>query len=540
MASFEIRWWNRLSVKLTAAIAAISLATLSTFVYLELRSHRDHLVAEVVRGAALFSDTIRSSTYHHMLADMRADAYRTMETIGQQEGIERVRFFNKEGRVTFSTERAEIDTFVDTRAESCFACHEADQPIERLAIPSRSRIYHARDGHRTLGMVTPIYNEPACYTAPCHVNGETVIVHPESQRVLGVVDIGISLARIDGDLASLQRRTSVLGGIAVLVLAAVVGLFTRRFVVHPVVALVQGTERLSQGDLSHRIDVRRQDELGRLATSFNGMADSLGRSRAERLHLLETLEKQVEERTAALRDAQAQLIQSEKLASLGKLAASIAHEINNPLTGILTYAKLLVRMLNEDELDEKTLTACVRHLRLVQRETERCTVIVRNLLDFARQRPLSLKQMDLRAAVEEALSLLGNQAGLRGISVEKDLQELPSVFADFGQLRQAILNIVLNACEAIESGGTVRVSSRFLPEEKMVKLDVSDNGVGIAPEHLTKILDPFFTTKEKGTGLGLSVVYGIIERHGGRLDIRSEVGKGTTVSVRLPVEEAVH
>ncbi|MBE3133131.1 MAG: two-component sensor histidine kinase, partial [Acidobacteria bacterium] len=240
----------------------------------------------------------------------------------------------------------------------------------------------------------------------------------------------------------------------------------------------------------------------------------------------------------ALKDAQSQLIQSEKMSSLGKLAASVAHEINNPLSGILTYAKLMIRMHEEGELTPKVREACVRNLKLVQRETERCSAIVRNLLDFARQRPLSLKDVDLNVVAEEALSLLANQIAIFGITLVKQFTPLPAVRADFGQLRQAVVNIALNACEAMNKGGTLTVSSAVQPDRKWVRLTLADTGPGIVPEHMSKILDPFFTTKEKGTGLGLSVVYGIIERHGGKLELASEVGRGTTIVIRLPAAVA--
>ncbi|MBE3071390.1 MAG: HAMP domain-containing protein, partial [Acidobacteria bacterium] len=287
-----------------------------------------------------------------------------------------------------------------------------------------------------------------------------------------------------------------------------------------------------------RIPVHRTDEIGLLAASFNEMTDSLRRARGELRALTESLERQVDDRTAALKDAQSQLIQSEKMSSLGKLAASVAHEINNPLSGILTYAKLMIRMHEEGELTPKVREACVRNLKLVQRETERCSAIVRNLLDFARQRPLSLKDVDLNVVAEEALSLLANQIAIFGITLVKQLAPLPAVRADFGQLRQAVVNIALNACEAMNKGGTLTVSSAVQPDRKWVRLTLADTGPGIVPEHMSKILDPFFTTKEKGTGLGLSVVYGIIERHGGKLELASEVGRGTTIVIRLPAAVA--
>ncbi len=526
----RIRWWNSLSVRLIAATSLVAVATIAGVVLLSLQVQQRSLVDEVVRGAALFSDTIKASTYHDMLEDQRDDAYLIMQTIGRQHGVEKVRIFNKEGRVTFSTDRREIGAMVDKRAESCYACHAAGQPIVRLNIPSRSRIYQP-NGHRILAMVTPIYNEPTCSNAACHY-------HPASQRVLGVVDIAISLAEIDQRIAALRRRTLLMGAAALLIIAAVTSYFGRRFVVRPVHRLLVGTRAIAHGNLDQQVVVRRADEIGELTLAFNDMARSLSTAQRDLEALNQSLERQVEERTAALKEAQAQLVQSEKMSSLGKLSASIAHEINNPLAGILTIAKLLLRTHEEGTLDEKARAAAVRNLKLVQRETERCSAIVRNLLDFARQRPLALKRLDVNAPIDEVLSLLGNQMTLQGIEVKKRLGRDLAVTADFGQLRQAFLNIALNASEAMPGGGTLSVSSRLLPDERTIEVALTDTGQGIAPEHLSRILDPFFTTKEKGTGLGLSVVYGIVERHGGKLDIRSEIGKGTTVIIRLPAAGA--
>lgn len=524
----RVQWWNRLGVHAAAVIALVTLVCGAALVVTSLRTQQAYLTAEVVRGAAQFSDTIKASTYHFMLSDERTGAYRTMELIGRLRGIEQVRMLNKEGRVTFSTDRSEEGRLVDKRAEACYACHAAGQPLVRLNVPSRSRIF-TRNNHRVLAMITPIYNEPSCSSAACHE-------HPADKQVLGVVDIAMSLEEEDHAVAALGRRTTVFSVIGILLLALAVGLFVRGHVIRPLGEIVAATERVGQGDLDHPIRMRRTDEIGRLAASFNEMTTSLGQAHADLRRLNENLERQVEERTAALKSAQAQLIQSEKMSSLGKLAASVAHEINNPLAGILTYAKLLIRMHEEGELTEKMRESCARNLRLVQRETERCSAIVRNLLDFARQRPPSLKDIDVSAVVEEALSLLSHRMQMQNVAVVKNLPPMPLVRADFGQLRQSFVNIALNACEAMVKGGTLTVVSRAAGAG--VEVRITDTGPGIAPEHLSQILDPFFTTKEKGTGLGLSVVYGIIERHGGTLDIESQVGVGTTVVVRLPVAPA--
>ena len=523
----HVRWWNRLGLILPATIALGTLLLVGTAALLFLQAQERHLLNEVRRGAALFSETIKSSTYHDMLADRRESAYLVMDTIGHQAGIDRVRFFNKEGRITFSSDRAETNTLVDKRAEQCYGCHEAGRPLERLTMSTRYREYASR-GHRVLGMVTPIYNEAACSTATCHA-------HPPERRVLGVVDIGISLAEIDAHFAAIRRNTMMAAGLSVLVLGAFVGWVAQRAVVRPVAQLVAATRAVAAGDYTTEIRVANTGELGALEKSFNEMIAALSVARAERQALLETLEQQVEDRTAALKEAQAQLVQSEKLSSLGRLAASIAHEINNPLAGILTYAKLLVRMLESEQVDEPTRATSVKHLRLVQRETERCTAIVRNLLDFARQRPLSLKDTDVVAVLEEAVSLVSHQAALKGLTISKSVTAVPLIQADAGQLRQAIVNVILNGFEAMQSGDTLKLRCGKSADGKHIEFACEDSGVGIPPDRLAKIFDPFFSTKEMGTGLGLSVVYGIIERHGGTIDIRSAVGKGTTVVFRLPL-----
>jgi two-component system, NtrC family, sensor kinase len=523
----EPRWWNRLGVRLPGIIALVTVATIALFAALVLRTQERHLVRQVVESAALLSDTVKSSTYHDMLEDRRNDVYLVMDTIGAQEHIETVRIFNKDGRITFSTDRRETDTFVDKLAESCYACHAAGEPIARLNIPSRSRIYQ-RNHHRVLGMVTPIYNEPSCSTAPCHA-------HPPEQSVLGVIDITLSLEQIDGGLSQLRRATLGLSALAVLGLAGFVTLLARRSVVSPVTELVSGTQNIAQGDLKRRVPVRAHDEIGQLAESFNEMAAALAKARQERLQLLESLEQQVQDRTAALARATDRMIVSEKLSSLGRLAASVAHEINNPLAGILTYAKLLIRTLEDPGVPDREREAALKRLRLIERETERCSAIVRHLLDFARERSLTITEVSVNAALEEALTLVAHQAKLQDIDLVKELGDIPLVSADFGQLRQAFVNIIINACDAMSRGGRLTIRTVHAAAAPRVQVVVSDTGTGIPAPIRSKVLDPFFTTKEKGTGLGLSVVYGIVERHGGTLEIESEEGAGTTVTIGLPV-----
>jgi two-component system NtrC family sensor kinase len=526
----SIPWRARLGTKLLGLVAVLTLAVIGVFALVETQMQRQFRL-EVARGAALFSETIRAGTHRAMMEDRRQDAYLTMETIGRQTGIEKVRMLNKEGRVTFSTDPAEVGKLVDKRAESCYACHAAGQALSRISVPSRSRIY-SDDGHRVMGMVTPIYNEPACYTAACHV-------HPPGQQVLGVLDVDLSMAEVDAQVLDFRRFSLVLTAVGVVFLVGFFYLVARAHVLRPVAALVAATRRVAVDQLDTEIRVTTSGELGLLAASFNDMTRSLRDSEQKLKALMENLERQVEERTAALRSAQAQLVRSEKLSSLGRLAASIAHEINNPLAGILTFAKLLIRTMDQglphDEAARKTV---IRNLQLVQRETERCSTIVGNLLDFARERPMAVKAVDVNVVLEEVVSLLANRIQLQGVTLAKSLDRVPPVKGDFGQLRQAFVNIALNACEAMPNGGALSIATRAVDGDSAVMVEMSDTGCGIPKETLDHIFDPFFTTKEKGTGLGLSVVYGIVQRHGGDVRVESEPGKGTRFKARFPAASA--
>jgi two-component system NtrC family sensor kinase len=520
-----IPWIHRLSTKLLGVVAGLTVAAVIAFFIAETRM-QSAVTDQMASGSVLFSEAIASATRRAMLDNRKGAAYDTMLIMGRQDGVEHVRFLNKEGRITFSTVTAEVGEYVDKRAEACYACHAADQPLSRLTTPSRARTYES-GGHRVMGLVTPIYNDRSCSTSDCHA-------HTPGQQVLGVLDVGLSLEGVDAQIARFRRTSLVITAVGVFLLAGFFWFFARSQVVQPVSQLLHGTRAVAGDRLEFEIPVRSKGELGLLAASFNDMTRSLRHAEGELRGLTHDLEHQVEERTADLRRAQAQLVQSEKLSSLGRLSASIAHEINNPLAGILTFAKLIVRTLEGGPIDEAARRGVVKNLLLVQRETERCSAIVRNLLDFARERPLTLRDVSLNAVIEEGLSLIAHQVQIQGVTIEKKLGDIPVVLADFGQLRQAFVNLALNGCEAMGKGGKLVITTRLDGQD--VELVAADTGPGIPKENLSRIFDPFFTTKEKGTGLGLSVVYGIVQRHGGRIEVQSEPGQGTTFVIHLPVK----
>jgi PAS domain S-box-containing protein len=239
---------------------------------------------------------------------------------------------------------------------------------------------------------------------------------------------------------------------------------------------------------------------------------------------------------------EAELIRSEKLASVGQLAAGVAHEVNNPLAGILVYIKLLLKRYKQKKLQTKETE---KQLEKIAKETERCSRIIKNLLDFSRQTEVKLRPVNINKVIEATLSIIGHQISLENVKTEMDLSaSLPSILVDFDQIQQALMNILLNAAQAMPNGGDLKISTSVAKRVKIgrsvrdaVRIDISDTGVGIPQENLDKLFTPFFTTKEKGkgVGLGLSVVHGIIERHHGKIDIKSDPGAGTTFSIFLGI-----
>jgi two-component system NtrC family sensor kinase len=323
--------------------------------------------------------------------------------------------------------------------------------------------------------------------------------------------------------------------VSIVGICIVVALVLIHFIERPVKELVLGTKRISGGDLDHFIPVTTTDEMGHLAGSFNQMTRDLQKAQEEIREGMRTLEQKVEERTAELKTTQSQLLHSGKLAAVGALAATVAHEINNPLTGVYTYIKLMERKIGQGQYGTEDVEKYRGYLDTMRREVERTTAIVQNLLDFTRPKEPVRKRLDLVNVVEESLSLIRNKLSLNNVEVVNLMKPLPEILADPAHMKQVFLNLLINACEAMENGGTLTIRSVFSEGENTATVAVRDTGVGIGPENLARIFDPFFSTKEKGTGLGLSVVNGIVTRHNGKVEVDSTPGKGTEVRVTLPI-----
>ena len=506
---------HSLAIKLTACVVGGMALVFSIYGYWNLRSWRQSQQEIIFQSTDRISDTIRRSIRYSMLRNEREDVFNIINTIGHENGISRIRIFNKEGQISFSTDAKEVGQFVDKKAEACYACHAQAQPLARLDRPDRMRIYSAHDGTRVLGLIRPIENEADCSNAACHA-------HTDSSQVLGVLDTNLSLAAMDVAVAQHQRRAVIFTAASLLVVSLFTGWLIWLTVHKPVHQLTEGTRAVAQGHLDYVLPETSEDEIGSLAVSFNRMTQELKKAQAENRQWTETLEDRVRQKTEELERAYRSLTQSEKMASLGKLAAVVAHEINNPLAGILTYSKLISRMADKSFSDNKRLGEAKSYLQIIEGESRRCGGIVKNLLTFARQTPINPQKNDLNAIIERCLLLVGHQMDLQSIDLQKKLEpQLPQLYCDAGQVQQALLVILMNAVEAMPHGGRLGVESAYDPARRLGRVVVSDEGTGIPPDVLSHIFEPFFTTKEegKGTGLGLAIALGIIQQHGGNIEV---------------------
>ncbi|HRN26202.1 MAG: HAMP domain-containing protein [Ignavibacteriaceae bacterium] len=619
--------FKKIGFRLIFVVAFTSLVIIGVFAYFNVQSQSNSLISEVERHANQLGETVVASTRLDMMLNQRDRIQQTINSIGSQPQIRDVRIINKFGEIIYSSDSTNINKMVDKRAESCYACHTEDEPLEQISITERTRIFKTnQDSNRVLGIITPIYNEKSCWQSDCHA-------HPKDQKVLGVLDVSISLAEVDKAILNSEWKIVLFSLIAILGVGFVIAFFIRRWVSNPVNDLLNGTLQVSQGNLNYTIKDMADDEIGKLGTSFNNM-------------------------TKKLAEARMQLFQSDKMASLGRLAAGVAHEINNPLTGVLTYSSFLLKRTKDNpEFQED--------LKVIVRETLRSREIVKSLLDFARQSVPKKVNAHINEIIDKAISVIESQLALNKVKIVKQIEtNLPTLTVDANQIQQVIINLLVNASDAIgKDGGSITIITKqialapigiaqikkaacpkrhslidndyridglpaikvkvisgnnegiihldpvygkhrnnfdtgfkiekdakfvcpdcnnsVIEQDKLcpicgspilsfevsgqgiyevcssvnsnwerwdyvdslglkeyIEIKISDTGSGISKEDLSKIFEPFFSTKgQKGTGLGLAVIWGIIDNHNGTINVDSELGEGTTFIIRLPLSQ---
>ncbi len=532
---------RKLGAKLILSLTVLIVAISGVGGYLNLWTQKKQLLDTMILGADQLSRSITGAIWHAMLDDDRKAAYQIMRVIADKQGVDRIRMFNREGRLVFSTDPTEQPSPLNTSSEVCASCHSSSGAIRnRPSEDARVRYATSPDGIKTINMVAPIYNEPSCSNASCHA-------HQASTKVLGIVDVALRLDPVQKRANAITLQTIVWTLLEVGIGAAFVILFTRRFVATPIQELIAGTKAVSAMELDRPIDIgnaRGSQELDELVDSFNRMRERLKLAVNELNEMQQTLEDKVDERTQQLKAAQRKLVQSDRLATLGQLAASVAHEINNPVSGVLNLSMLLERLMANGAYPSGREADFRKYLGMISTETARVGRIVSDLLAFSRRSKPQRAPADLNKLVRTTLGLADHKLKLISAEVVLDLQEnLPLVECDSSQIQQVILNLVLNGAQAMQpqGGGKLTICTRLIPQEESVELCVQDTGEGIAPENVSKIFDPFFTTKPegKGVGLGLAVLYGIVKAHEGEVEVVSQRNQGTKFTVTLPLKSRV-
>jgi two-component system NtrC family sensor kinase len=345
------------------------------------------------------------------------------------------------------------------------------------------------------------------------------------------------LKDLDDALAKSTKDYFLIASAITLFLVIVLIVLTNEKIKKPLYALIRASEAVARGDKSTRLEIKTNQlsDMRMVSYAFNDMLDNLQVATNELQNWSQQLEYKVQKKSEELSQAQNELINIERIASLGKLSLSVAHEINNPLSGILVYAKLLSKQLNTQELEPVRKETMLKHLRYIESETKRCGDIVKGLLDFSRKDQKDFEARHLHEILIDTFDLMAHSMKMANIHFITDFSAVYDlIFCSPNQVKQVCLAILVNSMEAITQNGEILMRTSN-PDTDHVRIDITDNGSGISDEDLPHIFEPFFSTKEKasGTGLGLAIVHGIVQNHKGKLDVKSERGKGTTLSITL-------
>lgn len=483
---------------------------------------------DIVSNAVQVSNLIKRATYHSMLNNRRDDLANTLLSIGKEEVFQGIRIYNKAGKITFSDRPEDIGHVADKRAEQCYVCH-AEEPAKGV-VPTkdRTRTLKSAEGFRILGLINPIENEPACYNASCHA-------HSSKEKLLGILDVKLSLEKGDQRIIETRNKMIIYSAILILITAFVKGCFIRKMIHRPIKKLNDATREVANLNLDYRVDIHSRDELGNLADSFNKMTHQLKEANEDIQNWSSQLENRVKEKTRELEKTQSRLILAEKMASMGELSAMVAHEINNPLSGILSYARVSSKYLNRDNIDSEILELVKQNLTFMGNEAKRCGSIVKNLLIFSRKTSGDLKEEHLNTIIDNSIRVIDHSVKMKELTLVQELdQGNDLIHCDAGGIQQILVALIVNSIEATSRGGKITVTTDYSTEKDRIRIIVADEGKGIPADVLPRIFEPLFSTKAKNTGLGLSMVYGIVEQHGGVIDVKSEIDRGTTFTIVLP------
>ncbi|MFC1553611.1 sensor histidine kinase [candidate division KSB1 bacterium] len=484
-----------IGIKLTVLSAIALLVAIAALLYISKKEHyKDAIVLNRISTTNL-SQSLGQILRYSMLGDRPEEIADAILSLSKSEEVQNVYLAKHSGEIVYSAPDSNNRNIVGLDDKKCSCCHiqNEDSP---LTYPDPEKLYINDKENDLAYSIVPIYTAEECYESDCHA-------HDPDEIVLGAIEIVISTDYISEALDRSDAKILIYSLLIAAFVALVLMFFRRKWIVRPIRDLITGTKLVANGDLDHNIP-QEEGEFGELATAFNVMQDKL-------------------------KSTQKQLIMTGKLVSMGKLASGVAHEINNPLTGILAFTEGLLEEADPDDPN-------IKDYEIIKRETLRCRTIVKDLLDFTRQNEPDLSSIDINDVIHRTIELLKKQAKFANININMNIEEnTPEVLADAGQLQQVILNLMINSAEAMPDGGNIEVRTYYGKNNDSINIKVKDNGKGIPELDMERIFEPFFSTKNgKTNGLGLAICWDVIKMHKGDIKVHSKIGEGTEIDIVLP------
>jgi two-component system NtrC family sensor kinase len=472
-----------------------------------------------------------------MLENDKGALQSTLDVIHTLPGIEDVSMYDNNDSLMYSSFPS--DSLGNFNA-NCKGCHanigtmfpKDLKSYKIITAESVCKMNKGINGQRHLLIRSPILNSKSCYESNCHA-------HSSKEKVLGSLVIKVPLKDLDAAVNKSSVEFYLLAIVITILLASFLILFTRHEIKKPLNRLIQASISVAQGDINTRVEITRNqlDDMLTVSVAFNDMLDNLQKANTELENWSHQLEYKVQKKSEELGAAQNELMHIERLASLGKLSSSVAHEINNPLSGILVYTKLVHKQLSSPELTPEKKELMLKHLKLIENETKRCGDIVKGLLDFSKKDQEDFVPLHLHAILLDTSDLVSHSIKIANINFLKEFSaKADLVYCSPNQVKQACMAILVNSTEAVTENGEI-IMRTSNPDQDTIMIEIIDNGIGIDEEDIAHIFEPFFSTKQEvhGIGLGLPIAHGIIQSHKGKIQVKSEPGQGTTIAISLPL-----
>ncbi|HLN54227.1 MAG TPA: ATP-binding protein [Lentimicrobium sp.] len=501
--------------------------------------NEEYMKSVIQESGDNISFLVEGALYRSMLENDHTSLQGTLDIINIMSGIEDVNMYDNNNNLVYSSIS---DDTINHNDPNCINCHadfaqmfpKYEKSYRIIDVDSECSMNHNNSDNRYLMIKSPISNNRSCYESSCHF-------HSRNDKVLGSLIITLPLKGLDNAVEKSITDYFLMATLLTALLVLFLIFFTKKKIKDPLNALLNASVAVAKGDRNTRLEMppNQLSDMRMVSSAFNHMLDNLQTATNELENWSQQLEYKVQKKTEELGHAQKELINIERIASLGKLSLSVAHEINNPLSGILIYTKLIYKQLNSQELDSGKKETLLKHLRLIENETKRCGDIVKGLLDFSKKDQGGFEPKHLHEILLDTFDLMAHQMKIANISFISDFMAKNDLInCSPNQIKQACVAILVNASEAVTENAEI-ILRTYNPYPGFIRIEIIDNGIGISEDDIPHIFEPFFSTKERtsGIGLGLAIVHGIIQSHKGKIEVNSGKGKGTTFAIILPLLE---